>query len=543
MLRRLVVSFTLLFFCSFLFFTPSSFAEEGWKLWLDGESIGIVPVNSQGKDVFVSFGKMGSLLGFKLQPKDGTLIVSTGRDKVQVVKDAAAVWHNVQLVPLAAPASFDGQRWWLDSRSALKIMQLLLNSAKDKHRISWGGSGESELPSSGLLKLPKQTEKLDPERKSVEIKQEISSGFKVPKAKLRDLRWGKYDNKLRLVLDLAGKDIPGIKRSPGRLEISFAFSATFNPSCISSPYPGLVKAGVENYGSSFILSLRYKSLNVEYFNLEDPKRVVVDFIFGQTKKGSSISKQPVLSQTDWQPLEKTKKDVSKAPATDTKLVVIDPGHGGKDPGAVANGIREKDINLQISKRIVSYLNKKGVPARLTRTGDKYLKLKERTRLANEWNAAMFVSIHANALPPGRHATGMEIYLMALPTDKDAMQLALIENKELATGEGNSASRKAADKKTRMLLNILGNMQQNAKINESTQVAEVLFGYGKRKGLPMRRVAQAPFYVLRGAGMPAILIETGFITEKKEARLLASSGYQQKLAASLAEGIQAYLERL
>jgi N-acetylmuramoyl-L-alanine amidase len=95
----------------------------------------------------------------------------------------------------------------------------------------------------------------------------------------------------------------------------------------------------------------------------------------------------------------------------------------------------------------------------------------------------------------------------------------------------------------MLLNILGNMQQNAKIGESTSVAEVLFNHGKRKGLPMRRVAQAPFYVLRGAGMPAVLIETGFLTEKKEARLLASSSYQEKLAGSLAEGISSYLAHM
>ncbi len=542
MLRRLVFSSFLMFFCLFLFCSSSSFAAEGWKLWLDGRSLGVVPVNSHGGDVFVSLGKMGELLGFKLKPKDDTLVISSGKDKMQVVKDAAAVWYNVQLVPLAAPASFDGQRWWMDSRSALKIMQTLLNSGKKGQSIAWGGSEEGDPSLGGPVSPSGQNDVIAGPLTTVETTTNgQTSIMKAPSAKLKDLRWGKYEDKVRLVLDLAGKDFPDIKTLSGRIEIPFAFSASFNPARVFSPYPSVVKAGVTNFGSSFILSLSHSSVNVQYFSLEDPQRLVVDFMFGKVGQIKPVQKQSVSTLKDWKPMENRKENISST--VTSQLVVIDPGHGGKDPGAVANGIREKDINLQISKRIVSHLTRRGIPARLTRTGDSYLRLQERTHLANEWNAAMFVSIHANALPPGRHATGMEIYLMALPTDKDAMQLALIENKELANGDGNAASIQASDKKTRMLLNILGNMQQNAKIDESTHVAEVLFSSGKRKGLPMRRVAQAPFYVLRGAGMPAILIETGFITEKKEARLLASSSYQEKLAASLAEGISAYLQKM
>ena len=130
--------------------------------------------------------------------------------------------------------------------------------------------------------------------------------------------------------------------------------------------------------------------------------------------------------------------------------------------------------------------------------------------------------------------------MALPTDKDAMELALIENRELAEGNG-AESAKAADKKTRMLLSILGDMQQNAKINDSTDFAEYLFKEGSKGGIKMRRVAQAPFFVLRGAAMPAVLIETGFLTEKKEAAMLGSKNYQSTMASSLARGIAQYLD--
>ncbi len=541
MLRRLVFNSFLVFFCLFLFCSSSYSASEGWKLWLNGRSLGVVPVDSRGGNVFVSLGKMGELLEFNLKPKDDTLVISVGKDKVQVVKDAAAVWFNVQLVPLAAPASFDGQRWWMDSRSALKIMQMLLNSVGKGQSIAWKGSEMGDPSPGGPISPSGQNDNIAGSLMTVETTNDKTPVIKAPSARLRDLRWGKYEDKVRLVLDLAGKDFPDIKTLSGRLEIPFAFSSSFNPANVFSPYPSVVKAGVTNYGSSFILSLSHASVNVQHFRLEDPQRLVVDFMLDKVGQLNPVQKNPVSTLKDWKSMEDRKQNISSTATS--QLVVIDPGHGGKDPGAVANGIREKDINLQISKRIVSHLTRRGIPARLTRTGDSYLRLQERTHLANEWNAAMFVSIHANALPPGRHATGMEIYLMALPTDKDAMQLALIENKELANGDGNAESIQASDKKTRMLLNILGNMQQNAKIDESTQVAEVLFSSGKRKGLPMRRVAQAPFYVLRGAGMPAILIETGFITEKKEARLLASSSYQEKLAASLAEGIYAYLEKM
>jgi N-acetylmuramoyl-L-alanine amidase len=220
-------------------------------------------------------------------------------------------------------------------------------------------------------------------------------------------------------------------------------------------------------------------------------------------------------------------------------VVLDPGHGGKDPGAVGNGFREKDINLAIGLKMEKTLKNKGFNVKMTRNTDVYLKLQERTDIANKANADVFVSIHVNSLPPGKNSAGFEIYLMALPTDKDALALAKIENREYV--EDKSANGEVSDRKTELLLKILGDMQQNNKINESTVVAEVLFKSGNRQGIPMKRVAQAPFFVLRGAGMPAILLETGFITNAKEAKLLAHAAYQQKIADAMAEGIQNYFK--
>ena len=219
-------------------------------------------------------------------------------------------------------------------------------------------------------------------------------------------------------------------------------------------------------------------------------------------------------------------------------MVIDAGHGGKDPGAVANGYQEKKIALEISNRIASELRKHGLNVKMTRTGDTYPSLRDRTTMANNWNADVFISVHLNALPKGRHATGTEIYLMALPTDKDAMELAKFENAEFVEG----SSSKKSDSRTELLLSILGDMQQNAKIGESTNLAEDLFKAGQNGGLNMRRVAQAPFWVLRGAAMPAVLIETGFITEMSDVKQLAKPAFQQKMAEAFAAGIVRFLNR-
>jgi N-acetylmuramoyl-L-alanine amidase len=220
-------------------------------------------------------------------------------------------------------------------------------------------------------------------------------------------------------------------------------------------------------------------------------------------------------------------------------VVLDPGHGGNDPGAVGNGLREKDINLSVGLKMEKTLKSKGLDVKMTRRTDVYLKLGERTAIANEANADMFVSVHVNALPPGKNSAGFEIYLMALPTDKDALALAKIENREYVEDKGGDA---ASDRRTELLLKILGDMQQNNKINESTAAAEYLFKEGNRKDLPMKRVAQAPFFVLRGAAMPAVLLEMGFITNAREAKLLAHPDYQQQIADAMASGIQGYLSQ-
>ncbi len=240
------------------------------------------------------------------------------------------------------------------------------------------------------------------------------------------------------------------------------------------------------------------------------------------------------------PLDTTKQQHTNA-NSQKPIVVLDAGHGGHDPGAVANNVREKDIVLKAVHELAAILRNQGIDVRLTRSTDVYLKLSDRTAIANKCNANVFVSLHCNSLAKKNSAvSGLEYYIMALPRDKDSMALAIAENKELAGGSNAITSPAVTDKKTKVLLQILGDMQQNDKIDESTTFAEYLYNSSLASGLKMRKVAQAPFFVLRGAAMPAVLAELGYLTNKEEAQKLTTVAYRQKLCNTIAVGIVRYL---
>jgi N-acetylmuramoyl-L-alanine amidase len=370
------------------------------------------------------------------------------------------------------------------------------------------------------------------------------------------VRWGRQDFGLRVVLDLSASATIKVQIDKGSVALSIpGIIAKGTPGAVS-PYPSEIKTGVTQFGDRAVLVFAHNSSRVKHFTLDSPNRFVVDF-YGPLPLAAGTAPQlpdgvPVEDSTETRavtepsaftplpgPTVSTAHPV-KGPNQGARTVVLDAGHGGKDPGAVANGLREKDINLKVALLMSNILKKQGLEVVLTRSTDVYLKLADRTNIAVRKNADVFVSLHCNALPKGRSAQGVEIYLMALPTDKHAMELALIENRELVNGglEKNDAS----DKRTRTLLKILGDMQQNVKITESTSFAEILYRTGESRKLPMRRVAQAPFYVLRGAAMPSVLVEMGFLTSSAEASKLKNAKYQQQMAEALSAGIVEFLKR-
>lgn len=216
-----------------------------------------------------------------------------------------------------------------------------------------------------------------------------------------------------------------------------------------------------------------------------------------------------------------------------RKIVIDPGHGGKDPGAMAFGLKEKDIVLNLSKKVTRILkNTYRYDVVLTRTKDVYVPLEERTAIANTHKSDLFISIHINA-----HADqakgGIETYFLNLATDANAMRVAALENATSTHSIGE-------------LQDILATLMKNSKIDESTRLARfvqtnLVAGSGSNYRPRDLGVKQAPFYVLIGAEMPAILAEIAFITNPDEAKLLQTDQYLDKIAAQLAAGIASYVD--
>jgi N-acetylmuramoyl-L-alanine amidase len=217
-----------------------------------------------------------------------------------------------------------------------------------------------------------------------------------------------------------------------------------------------------------------------------------------------------------------------------KKIVLDPGHGGKDPGAMAFGLKEKDIVLDVAKRLTPVIKKElGCEVVLTRKDDSFISLEERTALANTNNADLFISLHINAHPSAK-VRGMETYYLNLTTNAEAMRVAAREN---ATSTHQMSE----------LQDILSDIMKNSKIDESSRLAQQvhnsIVSEADKRGLADIKnlgVKQAPFYVLIGAQMPAILIELAFISNEKDADNLKNPTFLDMLTKEISEGIRAYV---
>ena len=220
------------------------------------------------------------------------------------------------------------------------------------------------------------------------------------------------------------------------------------------------------------------------------------------------------------------------------LVMIDPGHGGYDPGTQSGGaILEKEIALNVSRQLADALKARGVRAQLTRDSDDFISLPERTRRANLANADLFVSIHLNS-SPNPQTTGIEVYYLNNTTDRATIRLARMENTGVT---GASAPRDGN------LNYILADLRQNYKATEAASLARMIdtqtvTDLDAQLGLQVNPLGakMGPFYVLVGAHMPAVLVECGFLSNPYEAQRLSSARYQQTLAQAIASAVVHYL---
>jgi N-acetylmuramoyl-L-alanine amidase len=229
-----------------------------------------------------------------------------------------------------------------------------------------------------------------------------------------------------------------------------------------------------------------------------------------------------------------------APAV--KVIVVDPGHGGTQEGALGpGGLKEKEISLQIARRLKGALERTlHAQVLLTREKDTLLHLSERVAIANEHKPDLFVSVHANSMPTQRQrarAEGIEtFFLSANASDEDARKTADRENAEVPKA--------AAVVHDDTLAYILADLQRAEAHVDSSRLAYAVHQrlVAATRALD-RGVQQAPFYVLMGVEAPAILVEVGFISHPKEGKRLTDPDYQETLAIGIAEGVDAFLQQI
>lgn len=215
-----------------------------------------------------------------------------------------------------------------------------------------------------------------------------------------------------------------------------------------------------------------------------------------------------------------------------RRIVVDPGHGGKDPGAIGpSGLKEKDVTLKLAKKVAAHLRALGVEVILTRDKDVFVPLEQRTAIANAQKADLFVSIHTNAAPSSR-LRGIETYYLNFAVDEHAMRVAALENA--------SSTKRMGD-----LSGILNQILKNTKVDESSRLArsvqDALTQSVRGNGGKDLGVKQAPFFVLIGAKMPSILVETSFISNDEEEKMLKENIYLEQLSRGIVSGLRHYMK--
>ena len=248
---------------------------------------------------------------------------------------------------------------------------------------------------------------------------------------------------------------------------------------------------------------------------------------GAPAKASSSAKAPAVPSVAAQ-------NLAAQLGLSVKTVILDPGHGGRDPGTMHHGVVEQDINLDIAKRLKEILEKQGYKVYMTRTKNSWISLGERVRFGKEKKGDLFVSIHVNACD-NASISGFESYVLDFARSSSASRLAIIEN-------ADSGRLGDMDK-------ILTEILTGARTSESRRLAEHIqksaVGFVKKqKGvLKDGGVKGAPFFVLVGSSMPSVLVEVGYCTNKTEAGRLKNSTHRYRLAQGIADGIHSYAKSL
>ena len=338
---------------------------------------------------------------------------------------------------------------------------------------------------------------------------------------LEELRYRSYPSFTRVVIETGAR-------------LAYAVVASDEEVRVRLPGLSLSRPRVEEIGDGLVQEVRLEAVGdtavlrvllegaageIKHTVLQDPYRLVIDVYRPKESTGGG---EP--GRGGMQPL---------------RLIVLDAGHGGHDSGAMGpSGVMEKDVVLDVTRRVARMIEPGlGVKVVMSRDSDVFVPLRERTNFANKQGADLFVSIHANAHPQAV-SEGVETYFLSSEaSDNAARQVAATENNVVQLE--SPASRRQGD----VLKSILWDLAQSEFQEESSFMAEtVQDSMSKSLNLVSRGVKQAGFYVLGGAAMPAILIEIGFLTNRKEEKKLATPEHREALARAIYAGLAEYKRR-
>lgn len=362
--------------------------------------------------------------------------------------------------------------------------------------------------------------------------------FSVSATQIRSARLWRSDEKLRLVFDLSGpvRYKTFTLTAPQRLIIDVSGAsvvADFSQLALNGTVIRSIRSGHSGHGDTRIVLDLSNPVLLNSFLLAPQEgqghRLVLDLV-----SAKSVPKIPMVPRETPQMKVHPRRDI---------IVVVDPGHGGKDPGAVgAKGEREKDVVLSIAQLLARRLKKeKGFDVKLVRNDDFFVPLRKRVEIARQHKADMFISVHADAAPR-LTASGASVYCLSEggATSATARFMAQRENGADLLGATRLLNLKDKDP---MLAGVILDMSMNATIAASLQLGSTVLGsLAGITTLHQKRVEQAGFAVLKSPDVPSILVETGFISNPRDSQRLVTARHQQAVANGLFEGLQRYFAK-
>jgi N-acetylmuramoyl-L-alanine amidase len=438
---------------------------------------------------YVSAERLAPLLRGAWSAKGGEATLTVGKRSARFVRNQSRVVIAGQAIVLDAPVRIGAAGWLVPEEFLDKGLPRLVPGISVVR-----GPGGSKSPSAKVVKT------------AIEF---------------AELRFRSYPSFTRIVVETGGM---------------LAYAVVTGRDEIRVRLPRLTLAGVrtEELGDGLVKEIRLEPVaggdamlrvvlegpaaDVKASTLHDPYRLVLDIYRGRESVESEHGR-PAM-----EPL---------------RLIVLDAGHGGHDPGAIGpTGLMEKDVVLDVTRRVARLATEGlGVKVTMSRSTDVFVPLRERTSFANKLHADLFVSIHANAHPQAV-SEGVEVYFLSSEaSDTNARQVAAVENGVI------QLETPASRQKSELLKSILWDLAQSEFQQESSSMAEtVLDSMTQSLRLIPRGVKQAGFYVLGGAAMPAVLIEIGFLTNKNEERKLATPEYRESVARAIYTGLAEYKRR-